>query len=103
MEVKSELDNDNASLEVLYSMRLTINNDYRIFLQNPELEIQCRYDFRREVTNHSNQDSSITVVGPNKGTQIKEFFPYLGQNSKISQIRECPKFPYVIRNTVKNC
>ena len=49
-----------------------------------------------------NQLKASTVVGPNKGTQIREFFPYLGQNSENLQIRECPKFPYLIKNSVKN-
>ena len=51
MKVESKLDTDlDVSLEVLYSMRLTVNNQYRIFLRNPELEIQCRYDFSQKVT-----------------------------------------------------
>ena len=28
------------------------------------------------------------MVSPNKGTQIREKFPYLGQNSKFFEIRE---------------
>ena len=31
---------------------------------------------------------AFTVVSPNKGTQIREKFPYLGQNSKLFEIRE---------------
>ena len=50
-----------------------------------------------------NRPKTHTVVGPNKGTQIRENFPYLSQNSEILQIREYPKFPYLIKNFVKNC
>ena len=44
-----------------------------------------------------NRPKTHTVVGPNKGTQIREFFPYFSQNSEILQIRECKKFPYFTR------
>ena len=43
-------------------------------------------------------DTLDTVVSPNKGTQIREFFPYLHQNWEILQIRECPNFPNLVKN-----
>ena len=46
--------------------------------------------------------TSYTVCGPNKGTEIREFFPYLGQNWEIYQIRECQNFPCFIEKIVKN-
>ena len=39
-------------------------------------------------------NTDCTVVGPNKGTQIREFFPYLDQKSEILDV---PLFDYKLR------
>ena len=43
------------------------------------------------------EDIRYTVRSPNKGTQIRDFFPYLGQNWEIYKIRECQHFPYFVK------
>ena len=48
------------------------------------------------------EDIRYTVRSPNKGTQIRDFFPYLGQNWKIFQIREYQNFPYFKEKFVEN-
>ena len=42
-----------------------------------------------------------TVCSPNKGTQIRECFPYLSQNWEIYQVRERQNFPYFKEKLVK--
>ena len=42
---------------------------------------------------------TITVESSNKGTQIREIFPYLGQNSKIFEIRESLNLPYLTQKS----
>ena len=81
------------------SYRVT-NNIYPGWFFNTKL---CRIE---HIMMFENENGLIdlelyTVVSPNKGTQIREFFPYLHQNWEILQIRECPNFPYLVENIVK--
>ena len=45
---------------------------------------------------------SDTVCSPYKGTQIRENFPYLGQNWGIFEIRESQNFPYFVEHSAEN-
>ena len=48
MNVNANLDTStNVNLDFLYSTVVKIKSDYRIFLRNDELEIQCLYEFRQ--------------------------------------------------------